>query len=465
MSLAYASCAETHRSRSRRYAHQPSKHLLVPWYDRVMIETITPDSPPTSPPDTGRQLRIVLLGGFGMRPKATMRFRALPMGQEAAAMGHDVTLVLPPWDCPEDAGREWTEGGVRVVNVPLPMHTTRTTQSIGGAATVASGIVRALVKAVRAAKPDIVHLLQPKGYGGLAALALALALRHVPLVVDVDDWEGTGGWNDVNAYSPMQRRLFAWQEHDLPRRAAACTVASRVLAARVASFGVVGDRITYLPNALASSRRESWAERAVSSAAVDALRFRLGLVRPKILIYTRFMECTPEAVAAIFARVRAQLPDACLFIVGGSDAARAAFASFADAVIWAGDVPFAELPVYLRAADVALVPFADTPVNRAKCSVKTLDLLALGVPVVATAVGENTTMIRDGETGVLVPPDDPVAAAGALIALLTDAPQRRSLGTAARERAWQEQTWMAQLPALLATYRSALTRPANRRSR
>jgi len=426
-----------------------------------MIETITPDSLPTSPPDTGRRLRIVLLGGFGMRPKATMRFRALPMGQEAAAMGHDVTLVMPPWDCPEDAGREWTEGGVRVVNVPLPMHTR---QRVGGAATVAPGIVRALVREVRAAKPDIVHLFQPKGYGGLAALALVLALRHVPLVVDVDDWEGAGGWNDVNAYSPIQRRLFAWQEHNLPCRAAACTVASRVLAARVASFGVAGDRVTYLPNALASSRRESWTEQAVSSTAADTLRFRLGLARPKILVYTRFMECAPEAVAAIFARVRAQLPNACLFIVGGSDAARAAFASFEDAVIWAGDVPFAELPVYLRAADVALVPFADTPVNRAKCSVKTLDLLALGVPVVATTVGENTTMIRDGETGVLVPPDDPDAAAGALIALLTDAPQRRSLGTAARERAWQEQTWAAQIPALLATYRSVLARPANWRS-
>ena len=401
----------------------------------------------------------MLLGGFGMRPKATMRFRALPMGQEAVAMGHEVTLVMPPWDCPEDAGREWTESGVRVVNVPLPMHIT---QSVGGAATVAPGIVRALVRAVRAAKPDIVHLFQPKGYGGLAALALTL--RHVPLVVDVDDWEGAGGWNDMNAYSPMQRRLFAWQEHDLPCRAGACTVASRVLAARVASFGVVADRVTYLPNALASGRHESWAERAVSSTPAAVLQFRLGRARPKILVYTRFMECTPEAVAAVFARVRAQLPDACLFIVGGSDAARAAFASFGDAVSWAGDVPFAELPVYLQAADVALVPFADTPVNRAKCSVKTLDLLALGVPVVATAVGENVTMIRDGETGVLVPPDDAGAAASTLIALLTDAPQRRSLGAAARERAWREQTWAAQMPALLAAYRSVLTRPANRRS-
>ncbi len=99
---------------------------------------------------------------------------------------------------------------------------------------------------------------------------------------------------------------------------------------------------------------------------------------------------------------------------------------------------------------------------------KTLDLLALGVPVVATRVGENSEMIRDGETGVLVPPDDTDAAAEALVALLTNGPRREALGIAARERAWREQTWAVQLPALLAAYRQALapiTPPGSRRNR
>jgi len=402
----------------------------------------------TSPSAQAARRRIVLLGGFGMRPKATMRFRALPLGQALAAAGHDVTLVLPPWDCPEDAGRVWSDDGVRVVNVPLPAH--------GGTTWGTPALVYALVRAVRAARPGLVHLFQPKGYGGLAARLL----RGVPLAVDVDDWEGAGGWNDVNPYSRAQRRLFAWQERDLPRHATICTVASQTLVGRVAAFGVPANRITYLPNALADDRRNAWdgyGEAGASEAATHTLRQRFGLTGPTVLLYTRFAECAPATVAAIFACVRERLPEARLLIVGGSEAARPAFAPFADAVTWAGSVDFDDLPACLRMADVALVPFADTPVNRAKCSVKTLDLLALGVPVVATRVGENIAMIRDGETGVLVPPDDTEAAASALVALLTDAPRRAALGLAARKRAWRAQTWAGQLPALLAAYEQALT--------
>jgi len=414
--------------------------------------------PDVVPSNSEARRRIVLLGGFGMRPKATMRFRALPLGQAIAAEGHEVTLVLPPWDCPEDAGHEWRDGGVRVVNVPLPAR--------GGTAWGTPALVSALVRAVRAARPDLVHLFQPKGYGGLAARLL----RGVPLVVDVDDWEGAGGWNDVNPYPSMQRHLFAWQERDLPRHATICTVASQTLAKRVAAFGVPAHRITYLPNALADSRRDAWSVGNTvggSEVATRALRQRFGLTGPTVLLYTRFAECAPEVVAAVFARVRERLPEARLLIVGGSEAARPAFAPFADAVVWAGSVDFDDLPAYLRLADVALVPFADTPVNRAKCSVKTLDLLALGLPIVATRVGENSGMIRDGETGVLVPPDDTDAVAHALVALLTDAPRREALGIAARERAWREQTWAVQLPALLAAYGQALTTtaPVSRRNR
>ncbi len=275
-----------------------------------------------------------------MRPKATMRFRALPLGQALAAAGHDVTLVLPPWDCPEDAAREWSDGGVRIVNVPLPIR--------GGTTWGTPALVYALVRAVRAAQPDLVHLFQPKGYGGLAARLL----RGVPLAVDVDDWEGAGGWNDVNAYSAVQRRLFAWQERDLPRYAAVCTVASRTLARRVAAFGVPANHITYLPNALADDRRHAlstWGEAGGSAATARVLRQRFGLTGPTVLLYTRFVECAPVTVAAIFARVREQLPDARLLIVGGSEAARPAFAPFAGAVTWAGSVDFDDLPAYLRA--------------------------------------------------------------------------------------------------------------------
>ena len=107
-------------------------------------------------------------------------------------------------------------------------------------------IVAALRAAVRDARPDVVHLFKPKGYAGL----VMPLLRGIPVVLDTDDWEGAGGWNERGLYSPMQRRLFAWQERSLPRRAAHVTVASRTLEAQQWGLGIPPGRVTYLPNAL-----------------------------------------------------------------------------------------------------------------------------------------------------------------------------------------------------------------------
>jgi glycosyltransferase involved in cell wall biosynthesis len=63
--------------------------------------------------------------------------------------------------------------------------------------------------------------------------------------------------------------------------------------------------------------------------------------------------------------------------------------------------------------------------------------MACGRPVVATTMGGIPEVVIDGETGLLVPPGDPVALAAALGRLIGDASLRRRLGRAGRERAVQ----------------------------
>lgn len=53
-------------------------------------------------------------------------------------------------------------------------------------------------------------------------------------------------------------------------------------------------------------------------------------------------------------------------------------------VQWVGQKPYAEVPAYLGAAAVGLVPYADTGFNRASFPLKTPEYLAAGLPVVAT---------------------------------------------------------------------------------
>ena len=70
-----------------------------------------------------------------------------------------------------------------------------------------------------------------------------------------------------------------------------------------------------------------------------------------------------------------------------------------------------------------------------------LEAMACGTAVVGSAVGGIPEVVSDGESGLLVRPDDPAALAGALNSLLRDPARAEALGRAGRERAVAEFRW------------------------
>src|SRR5690606_1461934 len=104
----------------------------------------------------------------------------------------------------------------------------------------------------RELNPGIIHVMKPKGFGGLAAATRRLLPRGSRLVVDADAWECDGGWNDAGGYGRLSRRLFARQETDLIRRADAVTAASTLLDERARRLRRQRSEsgVTFLPNGL-----------------------------------------------------------------------------------------------------------------------------------------------------------------------------------------------------------------------
>ena len=86
-----------------------------------------------------------------------------------------------------------------------------------------------------------------------------------------------------------------------------------------------------------------------------------------------------------------------------------------------------DVPSLLSAADVYAVSSLSEGMGQA-----TMEALYAGLPVVATAVGGLPELVRDGETGLLVPPADADALAAAIRRLLEDAPLARRIAAAGR---------------------------------
>src|SRR5207302_306112 len=117
-------------------------------------------------------------------------------------------------------------------------------------------------------------------------------------------------------------------------------------------------------------------------------------------------------------------------------------------------VPFTDRPLaFARLADVSALP------SRIEgLSIALLETMALGLPAVASRAGGNPDVITSGETGVLVPPLDPLGWARALERVLADREFARRIARAGRDRVRREFTLERAAERTEAVYGEALER-------
>ena len=366
--------------------------------------------------------------------KSTMRLRALPLAKAMSAKGHQITVLLPPWDCPEDAGKSWTEDGVRIVNAELP----RTLPGLFEIMTT-----RHLVQLILSVQPDVVHAFKPKAYAGLTAMVLwvlrLMKLTDIRLVMDTDDWEGAGGWNDIATYSTIQRYFFAWQERWGLTHCDAVTVASKALQTLVWAMGVPPNRVLHLPNGIPKSKlsHASYSPSNTESSGAGT-----------VLLYTRFIEFDVSRLLEIWLRVLDLAPSAQLVVVGeglnGEENVllqKSQIAGIDQSITYLGWPGIEVIPGILPSVDVAIMPFDDTLINRTKCTARIVELMGAGVPIIAEAVGQTTAYIEPGKTGILVPSHDTNAFAKAIVRVLANVRQSQKMGQNAIQYLAENFTW------------------------
>jgi glycosyltransferase involved in cell wall biosynthesis len=137
----------------------------------------------------------------------------------------------------------------------------------------------------------------------------------------------------------------------------------------------------------------------------------------------------PQLVAAM-PLVRERHPAATLVVAGCSPRIDLA------GVRVLGDLSLQELADLYRSSQIFCMPTRAEPFGLVY-----LEAFQSGLPVVATEIGALPDIVQDGETGLLVPPDDVEALAGALIELLDDPDRARRFGALGRERTGQRFTW------------------------
>ncbi len=224
-------------------------------------------------------------------------------------------------------------------------------------------------------------------------------------MLDVDDWEQA--WSPINRYGWLVARFLAWQEAWGIAHADAITAASRWLESHAQS--VTTAPILYLPNGVAPLT--SPVHRAPAST-------------PTILFFSRFVEVTPQWLAEFQRELHRLAPTAELVIAGApvqphlAEAWHAALAGLPQ-VRWTGYVQPGEITDLYAQASCAIFPATPIPLHQAKCSVRLATTLLHGVPVVASAVGEQVHYGTAGDA-TLVPADaTPSCFAQTVVAAIT----------------------------------------------
>jgi glycosyltransferase involved in cell wall biosynthesis len=267
-------------------------------------------------------------------------------------------------------------------------------------------------RAVRSADLVHTHLVHADVYGALGARRL-VSTKH----------------ND----DPFRAGAFRFVERALAHRASRVIAITQALARfQVGRVGLPADKVEVIHYGL-DDLPQAWGTNPPDPVPADA----------RVLLCVCRLE--PQKGVDVAIRALADVPDAHLVVLGEGPQRAELERLAGDRVHLLGRVP--DVAAWLRRADVLV-----HPARWEGFGLALLEAMLASLPVVATEVSSIPEIVVDGETGLLVRPDDPSALAAALNRVLADP---AGYGERGRARARAEFSVARMTDRTLAVYESA----------
>lgn len=289
-------------------------------------------------------------------------------------------------------------------------------------------IATRLLALARRGRPRVLHCMDVAAANALRPIAGALG---IPLVLTVHGYLRQTLPVGL-ATSALGRGLAAFYDWEERRACAAARVLTAVSAARAAAAQRSSPRpVRVVENFADVDRFSPPAARAAARAALDpAPGLLLGSVG--VLERLKGLHVALEALARTPPEVR--------LLIAGDGPARpeleiqARSLGLANRVGFLGSIRHADTIPVFQGIDAFLLPSISHLGVAEAAPLALLEASACGAPIVCSNIGGMAEIVRDGETGLLVPEGDALSLAAGLRRLLDEPGLRAELGHAAAER-------------------------------
>lgn len=354
-------------------------------------------------------------------------WRAYGLARELAARGHKVTMLITS-----------KKNRVRIVKrIEEGIELVETPDLFSGS--LRSGwdgwnIIRRIMW-LRGRQFDIIHAFESRPT--VIFPALFVKRKNIPMVMDWADWFGKGGSVEERSNPVIRfvlRPVETFFENHFRPYAQGTTVICSALYQKALALGVPADTILYLKNGADLINREP-TPIAVARAAL-ALPLNIPIIGYVGSIFPKDGQFMVEA----FENVLKHYPETRLLVAGYCPFNIRSAASRPENVIQTGFLDNQKLNLYLSASDLFWLPLRNSNANRGRFPYKLTDYLAIGRPVVATAVGDLPNIFNNQSIGLLSE-DSPESLAAQTVHLLENPEQMKEFGLNARRLAETRFSW------------------------